>query len=542
MKKLHGNERLYDLRHRRRKNPNRRSRQELAGRGIAELTTIFKGMKIRYSLPNDQGFFNRYATLVPTLFKLGFIAQLISALTEIGIIYAIIYASLNEFWPKMAPAVAGAGAIIGAGLLEIGLRKFVPYSVRAVLFRRFSGLDLVMSIFILTVAAGLLFASGSLSFKGAKNMVEAIAPDLKERTTAAADSLYQAAQTSTHREWRRDSAAITDRYTRQIKSRRAAWESKVKLGWRDYYKYKSLEKSTGQSYASRKQSVRAKIAQTEADRDVDLAALEDRQAAELTAALDRSRVAIDDARQKWTAGKTEIAAFNLKQADKAENKVDRYGGGLAWFTILCLCVFVCSIILHEVYHKGAKIEERAEPTPYHFQQSILADFSQAVGNKWQYFARSLIQRLEEKTPPPPLPTAPSALYDFDGLEQQKLKIVYRQDGELPVIHLSPRQLGSQSITSKQTAEFNQDVKLQQKEELAGKEVQDNLANSDRYNDDRYQEQNKTRKCKYCSQSFTYKHWNKQFCNDECRLEYHAQKHGGQKYDPGIYKRKRKRKQ
>ena len=43
-------------------------------------------MKTLFLLPKDDGFFNRYATLIPTLRKLGVLSQVINAITEIGII------------------------------------------------------------------------------------------------------------------------------------------------------------------------------------------------------------------------------------------------------------------------------------------------------------------------------------------------------------------------------------------------------------------------------------------------------------------------
>lgn len=43
-------------------------------------------MKTLFLLPKGDGFFTRYATLIPTLRKLGVLSQVINAITEIGII------------------------------------------------------------------------------------------------------------------------------------------------------------------------------------------------------------------------------------------------------------------------------------------------------------------------------------------------------------------------------------------------------------------------------------------------------------------------
>lgn len=396
-------------------------------------------MKIRYSLPNDGAFFNRYATLVPTLFKLGFLSQVVSALTEIGILYSLVYSGVKDFWPDYAPVIAVIGALIGTGLLEIGLRKFVPFSIKAILNKRFSGLDLVMSVFILGVTVGLLFSSGTLSFKGSKNMVEAIAPEPTQRHTVGIDSSYQASRKNTLESWRNDSMAIVTRYAGQIESHKDAWKSKINLEQENYKFYKAKEKSTGQSFGTKKQAIKRTISKLEADRDQALAGIQDAQAMELASAMDSRQKVLEEARNEWNGNKKEIKSFNEKEVVKAETKVNRYGGGLAWFTIFCLIVFVCSVILYEVHNKGAGIEVQTELAPYHFQQSVLSEFSQAVSNKWQQFARSKIQQIEMRTPAPPLPIAPAALYDYQSIEQPRLKIAYQdKDGE-SIIFLNPQQ-------------------------------------------------------------------------------------------------------
>jgi H+/gluconate symporter-like permease len=105
-------------------------------------------MKVQYSLPKDEKFFGDYASLAPTLVALGYLAQVVNALTEFGVVYSIVKASLQDFFPNYAPAVGLFGAIIGTAFLEVGLRKFIPYSVRAILYKRFAGLHLFISCFV----------------------------------------------------------------------------------------------------------------------------------------------------------------------------------------------------------------------------------------------------------------------------------------------------------------------------------------------------------------------------------------------------------
>ena len=169
-------------------------------------------MKIHFSLPKDEGFFNSYATLTPTLYKLGFLAQVVSALTEIGIIYSLVYSALVDFFPGIAHLAALFGAVVGTAFLEIGLRKFIPYSFRAILYKRFQGLHLVMSVFIFAVAIGLLFSSGLLSFKGSKDLVAAVTPPANQQTTIAIDSFFRQQSASTQGRFDAQASALQEKF------------------------------------------------------------------------------------------------------------------------------------------------------------------------------------------------------------------------------------------------------------------------------------------------------------------------------------------
>ena len=95
-------------------------------------------MKTLFSLPKDERFFNRYATLIPALRKLGGLSQIINAITEVGILYAVTFSMLTEFWGAYAAPLAVFAAIVGVFVIEGGLRKILPYSIRSILYKRLS--------------------------------------------------------------------------------------------------------------------------------------------------------------------------------------------------------------------------------------------------------------------------------------------------------------------------------------------------------------------------------------------------------------------
>ena len=145
-------------------------------------------MKTLFSLPKDEAFFNRYATLIPTLRKLGGLSQIINAITEIGIIYAVTFSMLTEFWGAYAAPLSVFAAVVGVFVIEGGLRKFLPFAARAILHKRWQGLDRWMSGFILVTCISLFAVSLTLSFRGSKAMVEAASPVPDQKTTTALDT------------------------------------------------------------------------------------------------------------------------------------------------------------------------------------------------------------------------------------------------------------------------------------------------------------------------------------------------------------------
>lgn len=396
-------------------------------------------MKIFRTLPTDESFFQRYATLVPTLHKLGYLAQLVSALTEFSIIYALVYAGIIDFFPAQAHVAGILGAILGTAFLEIGLRKFTPYSVRAILHRRFAGLDAVMTVFILLVTVGLLASSGLLSFKGSRSMVEAVAPKPDRRTTIAADSLYRSEQAAALAAYRSDSAAVSARYGAQIDAKRREYESRADIEKSRIDRYRQRERRQGQSYASSISYIQSKIEAIEAERDAVISELEQKRGAELAIITQRRRAAVDDARSEWSAAKVEAKQFNEQSEQASAAKVTGYGYGLAWFTVVCLFVFTCSVVLNEVHHKGAGIEELVEPTQYDFSMGVLSTLFNALSDRWQYLSRSKIHAFEAQTPAPPLPVTPGALYDLASIEQRRLELQANQSSQGGnIVYMVPR--------------------------------------------------------------------------------------------------------
>ncbi|MCR9102402.1 MAG: hypothetical protein NXI25_20775 [bacterium] len=379
-------------------------------------------MKEIRSLPKDNKFFSSYAKMVVLVVIAGYIAQIISALTEVTGIYTLAYSSVLPIVPHYAIWFAGLLALLGTGLIEFGLRRLVPHCVDAVLFRRFKGMYLAMTVAIFPTAIVLLVSSAVLSFKNSKVIVEQVAPEAEQQTTAVIDSVHLAQKAEAARSWSADSAAIVASYATQIEAREAEYTGKIKAAKRELSNVYNRERRTGQSYATAKDQVRQKLADLEAEQAAATADLRAAQAQELSKARLQYKEVETMLNRRHTMAADSILALNQSARDERSETVSTYGGGLGYFTIACLIVFVFSVIIERIHRKGSGIEETVEVSQYDINPPAWLEGITAVRERIQYFVRSRIQAFADKTPPAPLPGKPNELYDPTQVPQVTINL------------------------------------------------------------------------------------------------------------------------
>ena len=364
-------------------------------------------MKINKSLPQNEEFFGYYAKLIPTLFKVGFLSQLFSAAIETFILYSILrpkFQGVTEY-PERAALL---GALLLVALLEVGLRSSAAFSVRAILYRKFKGLDLFMTLFIFILCGALLLCSVVLHIEGSKEAVEvnAGAPALEQ--TAHIETSGQSEAAGLLRSFSQDSGAVAATYAARMKSTRAEYQAKERA-------YNSKRGATGAGAAAIRAKGEAKIAALEAERGEKFERLLERKDSRLERVKTRQFSAVD-----------EIGGRNKKRLERAEERVDKYSSYLSTFSVLTVVFFLLTIALNEIHKKGAGIEEVAIASQYHFEQPVFAKLATAVNDKFQYHARRAIDRIEESTPGPRAPLAPHPLYDYSGLMPERVAMQTRE--------------------------------------------------------------------------------------------------------------------
>lgn len=402
-------------------------------------------MKILKTLPQEQGFFEVYARMAGAIRLSGFAAQIVSGLTEIGGIFAAAYATLVVILPGLAVYMAAVIALLGTAVIEIGLRVLMPQSVDAVLYKRFTGLHLPMTIAVWLLCIVLLAASGILSFKNSKTIVATVTPEAAQETTAQADSVLNARSAELATAWQADSAAVAVQAAALAATTQAAYRGQISAKQTELGNIRQREKRTGQSFASQREGIRADVANLEAMQAQELAAIEATKAQELTAARQAWKGKQGEAEAAHLAAVSLITNANQAATDERAATVAGYGGGLAWFTLVALLLFAVSVVLERIHLKGSQIEEKAQIGEYDFRPSKLKEAFDAFSDRIDYMVRSRITAFANATPPAPLPADPAELYDPAALAdvRVKLELEPQEDGEDQTIYLTPkrRQIG-----------------------------------------------------------------------------------------------------
>jgi hypothetical protein len=363
-------------------------------------------MKLQTNLPQNADFFERYAELITSLSSVAIIAQFITGVCEIGILYGLIFPSLVDILPpQYVGTCAMTGAVICAALLQIGLKTVYPHAVRAILHRHFKGLYLWFSIFIFILTAAMLAASITLSWQGSKDIADFAVSKPIEKTMSKSDSIKNADFATAQRLFTSDSTTIETKYKGKSEALTAEFNSRISTN-------EGKASQTVNSAPSWSKSLRAQAASLRGEMATKLAQLQADKAAEIEAKANDRKKAMDRATTKNDGEAATIANDNTTAKNEVKEKKEKYKGYIGYFTLMCYIFFLSVFTMNEIYHKGAAIEIKPIPSQRHFNPSVFAEFIETVKEKLDVFFRTKIQNWADETPPQPLPLSMSALYDF----------------------------------------------------------------------------------------------------------------------------------
>ena len=497
-------------------------------------------MKLLKSMPQDTAFFERYADLTHSLTKVATIAQIVTGAAEIGILYALLYGSINDLAPSQATTITTIAAIFCAALLQFGLKKVFPYSVRAILYKRFKGLDLAFSIavFILTIA--LLGVSIFLSWHGSKDIAAFAIKPPTEKTTTAQDSAKNAVMIAANGRFTTDSATIETKFKGKSEALTAEFNSRIGIA-------EGKANQTVTSAPSWSKSLRQNAAALRGEMSTKLAQLQADKATEIQAKADKRQTDIDKATDRADSQADAILGENKAAKDASKAKAESYSGYIRYFTLFCYVFFLFTYILNEIYHKGAKIDLTPVPSQRHFNPSVIAEFMEALKERIDVNIRTRVYNFANATEAQPLPDAVRGLYEFKAKNFDEVLKVESDFAQTKVVKLPTKR--------HKLAASVQDDTPQKQRQIGFKKTDDTLKKADEtlpHNETRPKpistDDTKTilvnsgdfGKCEDCGKDFFRNHKIQRFCCEDCRKNAWSKK-TGKTLDLSIKNKERRKK-
>jgi RNA polymerase-binding transcription factor DksA len=497
-------------------------------------------MKILKSMPNDTAFFERYADLTHSLTKVATIAQVVTGAAEIGILYALLYPSVKDLFPSQAATIATCGAVFCAALLQFGLKKVFPYSVRAILYKRFKGLDMAFSIavFILTIA--LLGVSVFLSYNGSKDIAAFAVTPPTEKTTTAQDSAKRTATAQANSLFSSDSSTIETKYKGKSEALTAEFNSRISAD-------ESKANQTVNSAPSWSRSLRLQAATLRGEMATKLATLQADKATELQAKAEKRQSDIDKATSRADSQADGILSDNKAAKDAAKVKAESYSGYIGYFCLFCYVFFLFTYILNEIYHKGAKIDLTPVPSQRHFDPSVIALFTEALKERIDVFFRKKIYAFSNNTDVQPLPDAVRVLHDFKAKTFDDVLQVQSEFEKMKVVKLPTKRYKIAATAKDETTEKRDETPS--KVRVIGFNKRDETTDETTEKRDETAVHNESRstvnssdfgKCENCGNDFFRNHKIQRFCGENCRKDAWKNK-TGRDFDLTVKNKERRKK-
>ena len=407
------------------KNPLRISDQTESKEGKQKF--IF--MKIVKSSIKNQDFFSRYALIVSVLGVVALLGQFLSGITESIIIYATLEDTFARFLSSNKVLVFSVlGAIIGTCMIEVGNKVLIPYSVQSILYKRFKGLDLVVTLFVLPCTLFLMSIGTIMSFKGSKVLTAKAKGEYQEISTDSILTQYNAEllTLNTAKDDRLDD--LSKELSTSVISIQALYDSKIKSCQNQISRLKQKEIQSGRSYKTSIANQESKILSLQTECNTKQDQIRQDFAERKKTYLDKydSKVATLD------GGKLEsitiIKQTNQDGKTKHQKDISSYGSLLGWLNVVMMFVLLVATIIKEVHHKGSGIQTKVFVKDSYFEESFFALLFKSILDWFEVKGQRLIRWIQSKTDQRPEPSPIPVIFDRSQMIQEPIQTVRPQIG------------------------------------------------------------------------------------------------------------------
>jgi hypothetical protein len=365
------------------------------------------------SEPKNKAFFDKYASLLKSLFIVSIVAQLISAATEFGGIKLMAFDAVSKISPDLAGLVSLVVALLAVALIEIGLRVLLPKSVDVFLYSRLkeSKLDRYISIIIILATILLLSISAKVSFDNSKVIVKNSIPDAKQESTGHIDSIYIDNINEIRNLAATEIVNIESYSTEEKNTIKASFNAKIDAKRQALIRLEKKEQTTGKSFISAKEKIKVEIAEIEAKKSEELRLATTRKVKAIQYIKDQAEAKEVAAKTEYDKEREAIKERNNDLISQVTNKEDKYGLGLAWLTIASLFLLFTYSIVERVIIKGSGIIETYEISQRDISPSFFKSAKEAILERIFNHSQIRIENFRSNTKSLPTFKAPAKLFD-----------------------------------------------------------------------------------------------------------------------------------
>jgi len=471
------------------------------------------------TLPTDNERFQKYVKLATIIIWGVILAQIISTLTEAGIIYEAVTDSASIFGKWVSIIAGGIGALVGVAMLElVGLRIFLPYATDAILYagERLKGLEAVLNSFIIFFASVLVVASFTLSIYGLINIVGNTLDKSEQKAKTELSKKQQAILSGVQATFSKDSLTVANRFEKQAKAEAQAFVSKIEAAKANLNRWQEKERRTGRNYVSRIENAKVKLAEVEAEQSEKIANLEAEKGKVLSDIENDTKATLDSLHAVYT---TNLSDTETKFA--AKEKGFNIGGII--LVVVSQLFALVGIVLLRIFYKLSGIKEQPIVNDYFFRPSHRAGMRAAkrerkLQEKWQ-----AIQEYQQQTAEPPTSIFAQIWHDRTNISNDVFKLKTEQDEEkegAKVIPIPRRQIGFHSNVNNVSNRQPENTNTDYDPNATVTNVRESL-------------------CDNCGSQYEKKvNWQR-FCKPQCKEEFHARKHNGQKFNARKFHSRKK---
>lgn len=378
-------------------------------------------MKLVKTFYTNSDFFNRYARLASILTIVAFMGQIISASTESVIIYTSAYSSFAKLIPGYADLLAKIVTVFGVITIELGLIVLLPLSVCAFLYRRFTGNDLIITLFIIPCTLFLMCIGTFMSFKGSKEIVKKGFGEVEIQTTDKAQKEKDETLKTINSEHSLLLSQLTRTKEESLANLNEINTSKIESMKTSLSQIKAKEKRTGKKYTTQKDRLIKQIAKEKELYTMQKGkVISDFQEA-LNKAQNKKELSTDKALSKYESEVNDIKGKNQKATIKHQNSINNYGSLLGYLNIVLVFILLVSNIIKETHKKGSGIKDKVIVGDSYFMENVLSSFIKALFSLIESKARSVVNWIEDKTPKTPQVYIAPKVFDRSEIEPEVIR-------------------------------------------------------------------------------------------------------------------------